>query len=53
MNQKKRNFKQYTAFCGGINGDYVTKYKQIIKYICLNKYIKSIRWRVAERLSYI
>ena len=53
MNQKKGNFKQYMTYSGGIKGDCATKYKQIVKYICLNKYIKSIRWRVAERLSYI
>ena len=53
MNQKKGNFKQYMTYSGGIRGDCATKYKQIVKYICLNKYIKSIRWRVVECLSYI
>ena len=41
------------TFSGGINGDCASKYNKIIKYIFLTKYIKSIRWRVAVRLSYI
>jgi hypothetical protein len=44
---------KYRIFCRGINGDcaaYLKKYNE--KYL-LVKYIKSILWRVAERLSYI
>jgi hypothetical protein len=51
MNQKKSNIK-YTIFCGGIKEDGARKSKKIIKYM-LTKYVKSILWGVAVRLSYI
>jgi len=53
MDPKKDNIKQYMIFSGGINGDGVSKYKEIIIYIFLTKYIKSFLWRVAVCLSYI
>ena len=33
MDPKKDNIKQYMIFSGGINGDGVSKYKKIVKYI--------------------
>ena len=43
---------RYKTFCGGINEDGERKSKK--KYIhLLAKYIKSVLWGVAVRLSYI
>jgi hypothetical protein len=49
MNQKS-NILKNTTFCGGIEGDCAASLKKI--YL-LTKYIKSVLWRVAVRLSYI
>ena len=43
---------KYTTFCRGINWDCAASLKKYNE-IYLIKYIKSVLWRVAERLSYI
>ena len=44
---------KYMTFCRGINLECTASLKNIMKYILLIKYIKSVLWRLAERLSYI
>jgi hypothetical protein len=41
------------TFSGGRNGDGVCKYKKKTLNTFLTKYIKSILWKVAVRVSYI
>ena len=43
---------KYMTFCRGINGDGARKSKKSLN-ILLTKYIRSIIWREAVRLSYI
>jgi len=51
---KKGNIVKYTTFCTGINGDGASKSKKKKKFnILLTKYIGSVLWREAARLSYI
>ena len=50
---KKGNFMKYTTFCRGINWDCAASLKKYNEIYLLIKYIKSVLWRVAERLSYI
>jgi len=45
--------RKYTVFCGGINEDGERKSKKNNKRYLFTKYIKSVLWGVAVRLSYI
>jgi len=44
---------KYMIFCRGINSDCTASLKKYSEIYLLIKYIKSVLWRVAERLSYI
>ena len=47
------NLMKYTTFCRGIYWYSATSLKKYNEIHLLIKYIKSVLWRVAERLSYI
>jgi len=44
---------KYMTFCRGINWDCTASLKKNNEIYLLIKYIKSVLWRVAERLSYV
>jgi len=43
---------KYTTFCRGINLDCTASLKKYNEIYFLIKHIKSLLWRIAERLSY-
>ena len=44
---------KYMTLCRGINEDCTASLKKYNEIYLLIKYIKSVLWRVAERLSYM